>query len=140
MKKTVTKKAPTRKKVTRKKKVIANKVPDGPVKRFVNGLLSSALFGGGDPTGLQGYQTDQLSQTGTLLNTVRQYLISNNRVLLAHLYVENGLIRTIVDIPVDDGLSGEIEIKTALLDDEELELLKNKMAREGVSSHRIDSL
>ncbi len=72
----------------------------------------------------------QLSQTDTLFKNNRWYLVSNMRQLLSEIYVEIGLIQTIVDIPVDDGLRGGMTFKSQQIDEDELKLLQNKMDRE----------
>lgn len=58
----------------------------------------------------------QLSQTDTLFINNRWYLISNLRQLLSQLYVEHGIIQTLVDQPVDDAYRAGFEIKTSNLD------------------------
>lgn len=86
--------------------------------------LTDVVFGG--PGSLSGPGT-QVSQTDTLFANCRNYLVSNYRQLLSQLYVENGLVQTIIDIPVDDGLRGGFEIKTKLLDAEEIEDLHSEI-------------
>lgn len=71
----------------------------------------------------------QLSQVNELFNNNRWYLISNMRQLLSELYVEHGLIRTIVDLPVDDAFRGGIEISSKQLDEEELQKLQISIKR-----------
>ena len=73
----------------------------------------------------------QLSQVSTMFINNRWYLVSNMRQLLSEVYVEHGLIQTIVDVPVDDGIRGGVEIKTKQLDPEELEELQAEMEMEG---------
>ncbi len=88
------------------------------VDQVKNGL-SDAIFGSMQTCG------SQLSSTDTLFKNNRNYLISNNRQLLSEIYVEHGLVKTIVDVPVDDALRGGYEIKSKQLDAEQiLELLR----------------
>lgn len=72
----------------------------------------------------------QLSQVDTLFKNNRWYLLSNMRQVLSEMYVEHGLVQTIVDVPVDDGLRGGVEIKTKQLDEDEIEQLSTFMERE----------
>lgn len=69
----------------------------------------------------------QLSQADTLFKNNRWYLVSNMRQLLSQVYVEIGLIQTIVDVPVDDGFSGGLEIQTKQLSEEQIKDLETKM-------------
>lgn len=62
----------------------------------------------------------QLSQTDTLFINNRWYLISNLRQLLSQLYVEHGIIQTLVDQPVDDGFSMGYELSSGQLDPDEI--------------------
>jgi len=66
----------------------------------------------------------QLSNTDTLWKNLRWYLVSNFRQMLSQCYVEIGLIKTIVDVPVEDGYRGGVTIKTKQLDDEQIEELE----------------
>lgn len=72
----------------------------------------------------------QLSQVDTLFKNNRWYLVSNMRQLLSQLYVEIGLIKTVVDIPVEDGLRGGVNITTKQLDEEQLAELNTRMAQQ----------
>lgn len=85
--------------------------------------LSDAIMGT-DPT-----FGSQLSQTDTLFKNNRWYLISNLRQLLSEIYVEHGLIKTVVDLPVDDGLRAGFEIHTKMLDPEQIDQLQADMER-----------
>lgn len=98
-----------------KKKKIVNE------NKFENGL-TDALLGNRNP-----WAMEQLSQTGTIEKNLRYYMISNLRTVLSWAYLEIGLVRTICDIPVEDGLRGGIEIKTKQLDPEEIENLIAEM-------------
>lgn len=72
----------------------------------------------------------QLSQVNTLFNNNRWYLVSNMRQLLSELYVEHGLIQTIVNLPVDDGFRGGVEISSKQLDETELQKLQISLDRD----------
>lgn len=88
---------------------------------------------GGPQGGLPGYSSggspQQLSDTTSLFTNLRWYLISNFRQVLTELYVEIGLIQTIVNVPVDDALRGGITIKSKQLYEPEIEELKQVMQR-----------
>lgn len=73
----------------------------------------------------------QLSQVDTLFKNNRWYLVSNMRQLLSEIYVEHGLIQTVVDVPVDDGLRGGVDIKSKQLSEEQLQELMVSVDREG---------
>lgn len=75
----------------------------------------------------------QLSQTDTLFINNRWYLISNLRQLLSQLYVEHGIVQTLVDQPVDDAYRAGYEIKTSQLSSDEIEQLKIYDERNGVT-------
>jgi phage-related protein (TIGR01555 family) len=74
----------------------------------------------------------QLSQTDTLFINNRWYLISNLRQLLSELYVEHGIVQTLVDQPVDDAFRGGFEIKTDQLSKDEVEQLQAYMEKDGI--------
>ncbi len=73
---------------------------------------------------------EQISQSTTLFKNLRWYLVSNFRQLLSQIYVEIGLVQTIVDVPVDDALRGGIEIKSKQLDEEQIEELNISLDRD----------
>lgn len=74
--------------------------------------------------------TEQISNTTTLFKNLRWYLVSNFRQLLSELYVEIGLVQTIVDIPVDDGLRGGIKISSKQLDEDQIKELQISLDRD----------
>lgn len=92
-----------------------------------NGLTEAIL--GFDP-GVPGGSV-QLSQVDTLFRNQRWYLISNMRQILSEMYVELGLIQTVVDVPVNDGFRGGIDIDTKQLDEDEIRKLIAEMDRAG---------
>jgi phage-related protein (TIGR01555 family) len=73
----------------------------------------------------------QLSQTDSQYLNLRYYLISNNRQLLSQMYIEHGIIQTLIDQPVDDALRAGYDIKSGQLDSDETELLQNWMKSSG---------
>lgn len=87
--------------------------------------LSEAIMGF-NPGGIG----TQVSQIDTLFKNNRWYLISNMRQILSELYVEHGIVQTIVDVPVDDGLRGGIEIKSKQLDEDQIDELYTHIERE----------
>lgn len=78
-------------------------------------------FGGGNFGGSPGVQ---VSQVDTLFFNNRWYLISNLRQLLSQVYVEHGIVQTLVDQPVDDAFRAGFEIKSGQLDADDTEQLK----------------
>lgn len=94
-------------------------------KSFMNGLTESInTIYGTNSTGTP------LSQSTPLFHNNRWYLVSNMRQMLSQIYVELGLVQTIVDIPVDDALRGGVTFKSEELSEKELRQLTMKMARE----------
>lgn len=89
-----------------------------------NNGMAEAILG----TGI-GFGT-QLTQVSTLFDNNRNYMISNMRQLLSQMYVEHGLIQTIVDVPVDDALRGGVEIKSKQLDEEQIQELQTEIERQ----------
>ena len=65
-------------------------------------------------------QTAQVSKTDTAMVNNRYNLIFNNRALLSQLYVEHGIVQTLIDQPVDDAFRGGIDIKTEMLSQDEI--------------------
>lgn len=110
---------------------VTNEVPKEIVSEgnfMVQNGLSQAILGF-DPNA-PAFATTQLSQVDTLFKNNRWYLISNMRQLLNEIYVEHGIIQTIVDVPVDDGMRGGVTIKSKQLDPDEIEQLITVMDRE----------
>jgi len=84
--------------------------------------------------GTPGGNINELSSTDTLYFNLRWYLISNFRQLLAELYVEHGIVQTLVDQPIEDAFRAGFEIKTAQLNDDEISQLQIYLERHGVIS------
>ncbi len=82
------------------------------------------------PTGYGFPGTEQIMSTDPLFKNMRWYLVSNFRQLLSELYVEIGLVQTIVDVPVDDALRGGIDIKSSQLDEEQIDELQISIDRD----------
>lgn len=90
---------------------------------------------GGPDGGLPGFpqgagSPEQLSDSTTLFTNLRWYFVSNFRQLLTELYVEIGLVKTIVDVPVDDALRGGVKITSKQLSEEQIHQLKISMDRD----------
>lgn len=102
----------------------------GLLQQLVNNGLSDALLGQGFNPNI--YGSSQLSQTDTLFKNNRWYLISNFRQLLSEIYVEHGLIQTVVDVPVDDGLRGGVKVKSKQLNEAQVNELMIAIDREAI--------
>lgn len=102
-----------------------------PVTNSVDNGLSSAIFGNPFGTQFGNQWTQQISQPDTLQTNLRYYFVTNLRQFLAQCYCEIGLVQTIVDIPVDDGLRGGLTIISKQLDEANIQLLQATMDREG---------
>ncbi len=73
----------------------------------------------------------ELSQVNTFFRNLRFYNVSNLRQLLSQMYVEFGIIQTVVDVPVNDAFRGGITIKTKQLDEEEVQKLQTVIEQKG---------
>jgi phage-related protein (TIGR01555 family) len=71
-------------------------------------------------TGFDGMRANQLSEPGTLFESLRFTLVTNYRQMLNQAFAELGLVQTIVKVPVEDALRGGINISTAQLSEEEI--------------------
>ncbi|HVN67793.1 MAG TPA: anti-CBASS Acb1 family protein [Candidatus Sulfotelmatobacter sp.] len=69
----------------------------------------------------------EISNINGVYDNLRWYLVTNFWQVLSQLYCEIGLIKTIVQVPVDDALRGGCEIQTKELDDTEIQQLLNRM-------------
>lgn len=70
---------------------------------------------------------NRLNKFGTLERNVRHSMISQNRALLSDLYVEHGIVQTLVDQPVDDAFSKGFVIKTSQISEEEIQVLEKHL-------------
>ena len=97
-----------------------------------NGLCDAIGFGQPIPgaTGFGGYNNQQVEQTDTLFDSLRWYLVSNFRQVLSQAYAEIGLVQTICNVPVADGLRGGVMIKSKQLEEDEIKELQISMERD----------
>lgn len=79
----------------------------------------------------------EINQVDTIFKNNRWYLLSNMRQVLSQVYVEHGLIKTLVDVPVDDGLRGGYEITSKQLSGEQIQEIKRFVDRNGINSQVI---
>jgi uncharacterized protein len=84
----------------------------------------------GFPENQQFPGTAPVENINTVFKNLRWYLVSNFRQVLNQMYVELGLVQTIVDVPVDDGFRGGIEIKSKQLDEQQIEELQISLDRD----------
>ena len=92
------------------------------------GGLAQSLF----PFSMFGFPGTQISQADTFWINNRWYLISNMRQIISQMYVEHGIVQTLVDQPVDDAFSRGINIKSTDLEAEDIETLNTYCERHGV--------
>lgn len=78
------------------------------------------------------FGSTQVSQVDTFFKNNRWYLISNIRQVLSEIYVEHGIVATLVDLPVDDGFRGGVEVGSDELSQEQSEDLNYRLERDGV--------
>lgn len=117
---------PTKAVRTRKQSGKTSRAVKNEAAPVVNGLSEAIM--GFTPGGIG----VQLSQTDTLFANNRWYLISNMRQVLSEIYVEHGLVQTLVDVPVDDAMRGGVEIKTKQLSHEQVEDLQTILERQDI--------
>ena len=80
-----------------------------------------------------GLATDkQVSSTETLRLNNRTYLVSNDRPTLSYAYSTYGIIQTLIDQPIEDCFKGGIQIKSEMLDDDDISDLQKFLQDEGV--------
>lgn len=114
-----------------KRKAAVKKEPTVSGVSLENNMVSNGSGNGlGLDFGPNGWGV-QLSQTTTMEKNLRYYLVSNNRNLLNYSYVEHGLIQTIVDLPIDDGFRGGVDIKAKQLSEDNIIELQAYMERAG---------
>lgn len=99
----------------------SKEISHSEINNSLTGLAASLANGGA----LGAYNTAAVSGIATMGFNNRNYLVSNFRQLLSELYVEHGIIQTLIDQPVDDAFSQGIEIKTGQLDADDIERLEN---------------
>lgn len=87
------------------------------IENSLNSLVGALGAGAPNPF------SQQLSQSTTLFLNLRWYMVSNNRQLLSQMYVEHGIIQTLIDQPVDDAYSTGFEIHSGQLDGNDIEEL-----------------
>ncbi len=72
----------------------------------------------------------ELSQVNTLFKNNRWYLVSNMRQLLNEMYVEHGIVQNLINVPVDDGLRGGVEIFSKQLSEDQINEVQISMDRD----------
>lgn len=108
-----------------KKKEIQN------AKEIQNSLSAVIASLGGYGLGTA-FGSTQVSQVDTFFKNNRWYLISNIRQVLNEIYVEHGIVATLVDLPVDDGFRGGVEVISDELSQDEAEDLNYRLERDGI--------
>ena len=66
-------------------------------------------------------QQNTISQASTIDLNLRRYMITNNRDLLSSLYVELGIVQTLIDQPVIDAFNKLPIITSGQVEPEEIE-------------------
>lgn len=111
------------------------------VEQFKNSLTQvlTGLMPGAYGLGLP-FSSTQVSQVDTFFKNNRWYLISNMRQVLSEIYVEHGIVQTLVDLPVDDGFRGGVKIKSEQLSEDELADLEKYVVRSGALKGLIQAI
>lgn len=101
------------------------------------GALCDQLNSGWD---IQSGYGPTISQADTMFDNNRWYLVSNLRQLLSQVYVEHGIVQTLVDQPVDDAFRAGFEIKSSQLDGDDIEELMIYLKRNRVLHNVMQSV
>lgn len=70
----------------------------------------------------------------------RYYMITNMRTLLNEMYIEHGIIQTMIDQPVEDGFRGGFKILSSQLDADDIVQIEKKMEETDVVNKLIEAL
>jgi len=106
-------------------------VPAVEVEKLTNELRQLKLLNGlAEVLGFNLGDSPMITQVLTIFRNLRNYLISNMRQPLSEAYVEIGIVKNVVDIPVDDALRGGFVIKSKQLSEEELHELNFTLEQE----------
>lgn len=103
------------------KKKQANEQVVNSLTGLASGLFSSTTF------------TPTINQQAPAFINNRWCLVFNNRALLTELYIEHGLIQTLVDMPVDDAFRKGYEVKSEQLDEKDITDVMRYMERNNVN-------
>jgi uncharacterized protein len=104
----------------------------GQVLEQIRDQIQNQLYGpvglnnlnGLGPYGLETLQNGPaISDINTVFGNLRWYLISNLRQVLSQMYVEYGVIKTIVDVPVDDAFRKGIKVISKQLSEQQVQEL-----------------
>lgn len=132
-----TKSSPAVKTVVANSSKALKRMENAPPQPYQNGLGSALGFQGANmPAGFgfpmnQGtLWSEQLSNVNTIFKNLRWYLVSNFRQVLSEIYVEIGLVQTIVDVPTEDAFRGGVEIKSKQLDEDQIDELQTSLERD----------
>ena len=95
--------------------------------------ISSWGFGSLNPN------STAITSFGPLFNNLNMALISNFRNILNYAYSSIGLVRKVCSIPPEDALRQGFEIKSEILDEDEIKLLQRYIAKEDLISKLVDA-
>lgn len=131
------KKEPRPRSVSNRKKTTTKNAANPSLfeQKIRNGLSDAIGFNPGQNPG-----SSQLSQLTTLFKNERWYLLSNIRQLLSEMYMEHGLVQTIVGVPVDDGLRNGFTINSQQLSPDQIKELQISIDRENILNIVGDAL
>ncbi len=103
-------------------------VADGPTVKERARVNSLTDLVDGISTGL-GFTSQTISQPWTLSLANNYTPLTLNRILLSYSFMTQGLVQTVVKMPVDDAFRGGFEIKSDELDEDEIKQLLNALKR-----------
>ncbi len=103
-------------------------VAEGPTVKERARVNSLTDLVDGISTGL-GFTSQTISQPWTLSLANNYTPLTLNRILLSYSFMTQGLVQTVVKMPVDDAFRGGFEIKSDELDEDEIKQLLNALKR-----------
>lgn len=103
-------------------------LPNEEINNSLGGLIDNLTYGAGG----QGGAGTAVGQLYTFFDNLRYILISNYRQTLSEMYVEHGIIQTLVDQPVDDAFRSGFKIISEQLSQDEKEELQIAFEQEGI--------
>lgn len=104
---------------------------------LLDGVMPGGMFGGATA----GYNQDTSTYPNTLANANAYVPISLQRILLNYTYMTQGLIRTLVDQPVEDAFRGGLKFKSSELDEDDVAKLNRQFKRKrAISTEKSTAL
>lgn len=88
---------------------------------------------------MQAYDTVQLSNLETLFVNNRYTPLTINRVLLAYMYCEHGIIQSAIEQPILDGLRGGLNIESPELDGDDIKSFQDYLEDKSIMATIVET-